>query len=73
MENKYPQIRMSQEDADWLRARAEAHHRTLTGEFSALREIVELYERAAGGELDVLPHPAGAQVVPTFTPAPCED
>ena len=63
-DTQYPQIRITPSDYDWLKARAESHHRTMIGELSAIRDVVTIFEQS--GKVDVLPHPDGAQVVPVM-------
>lgn len=63
---QYPTVRLTPNDYGWLRQRAELHHRKLVEEFSAIREIVDLVD-ASGMRVDILPHPADAQVVPVVS------
>jgi hypothetical protein len=59
---KYPKTNINTIDKEWLRARAEAHHRTIVGEISAIRDLIEYFEKNAAG-LDVLPHPEGGETI----------
>lgn len=64
-DNKYTQTRIRPHDLEWLRNRAEKHHRTPPEEISALRDLVSLLEER--GDYDILPHPNGATPVPVLT------
>ena len=67
-QTQYPQVRVSPSDYDWLKARADAHHRTIIGELSAVRDLIDLFENRNGIKMDILPHPENAQVVPVAEP-----
>ena len=64
-DNQYPQIRVSPADMEWLRKRAESHRRTLVAEFSAIRDLIEYFERD-GAKFDVLPRPEGGEIIPVI-------
>lgn len=60
-DNKFSLTRITTADLDWLRRRAEAHHRSVPGEISAIRELLSLMPIH-----DVLPHPEGGKPVPVM-------
>lgn len=62
---KYPKTNINPIDKEWLKARAQIHHRTVVGEISAVRDIVEYFERN-GLKIDFLPHPEGGEIVPVL-------
>lgn len=63
---KYPKTNINIIDKEWLRARAEAHHRTIVGEISAIHDLIEYFEKNNNSGLDILSRPEGGDMVPVI-------
>lgn len=65
-ENEFTTIRIKKSEYDWIKSRAEAHHRGIGGELSAIRDLIEYFEKNTAAGLDVLPRPEGGATIPVI-------
>jgi hypothetical protein len=59
-DKEYDMARIKTGDYDWLKERAKKNHRTILGEFAAIRELLEYLG------IDSLPRPEDGSFVPVI-------